>query len=307
VTIDVLKDRTSIPATNLSIGCPVWSCAAWPGQFLTADARQRDYLAQYSTVFNTVEGNSTFYALPSLETVRRWASESAPGFRFALKFPKVISHEQRLVHAERETSQFLELLRILQDADRLGPSFLQLPPAFAGHQFSALENYLRTIVKEDVPLAVEVRHTDWFDSGTNERQLDQLLSELEIDRVLFDSRPLFSAPPTDAAETESQRRKPRSPWRQTVTGQHPFLRLVGRNSLEATQAWLDEWVPIIATWMQQGRVPYIFTHTPDDAFAPAMARALHQKLKAIVPGLPELPVWPHEKRMRIQAKQKTLF
>lgn len=293
--------------TVLFLGCPVWSCAAWVGHFLTDDARQRDYLPQYTTVFNTVEGNSTFYALPSHETTRRWAQESAEGFQFALKFPREISHDQRLVRAERETAKFLEIARILQNGNRLGPSFLQLPPAFASHQLATLEAYLRHLVREDIPLAVEVRHGDFFDEGHVENELNALLTELQIDRVLFDSRPLFSAAPSDPAETESQRRKPRSPLRRTVTGKHPFLRLVGRNDLEATRPWLEEWAPHIANWLRQGLQPFVFTHTPDDFHAPAMARALHLEIQKHIPQLPALPAWPQEKRTAGRAKQRTLF
>ncbi|MDB5389530.1 MAG: hypothetical protein JWM11_5176 [Planctomycetaceae bacterium] len=289
------------------LGCPVWSCAAWAGHFLTDDAKQRDFLTQYSTVFNTVEGNSTFYALPKLDIVRRWAEETPTGFRFALKFPREISHDKQLLRAERETNQFRELLGVLRDADRLGPSFLQLSPTFDKTQFAALESYLRDFVKADLPLAVEVRHADYFDSGPVESALDELLSELQIDRVIFDSRPLFSAAPSDPSEVESQRRKPRSLLRHTVTGPHPFLRLVGRNDLRATLPWLEEWAPIIAQWLREGRSPFIFAHTPNDFFAPAMARALHQELLKHCPELPALPAWPHEKRLAIRAKQKTLF
>ena len=299
--------NSDVQVASLYLGCPVWSSPAWPGTFLTRDAKPRDYLAQYSTAFNTVEGNSTFYALPSLDLARRWAAEAAPGFRFALKFPRDISHDQRLIRAERETAAFLQILKVLRDAQRLGPSFLQLPPAFASHQFTTLETYLRGLSREGMPLAVEVRHSDWFDSGTVERELDQLLTELNIDRVLFDSRPLFSAAPSDPTEIESQRRKPRSPLRHTVTGKHPFLRLVGRNDLEATRPWLVEWAPVIAGWMKRGLAPFVFTHTPDDAYAPAMARALHEELRKHLPDLPELPAWPIERQAAIQSKQKTLF
>lgn len=299
--------NSPVQVGTLHLGCPVWSCAAWTGHFLTEDARQRDFLPQYSTAFNTVEGNSTFYALPTLDTVRRWALETPADFRFALKFPREISHDKLLLRTERETGKFVEILRILQAANRLGPSFLQLPPTFDGGQFLALENYLRAFVTEDLPLAVEVRHADYFDSGPVERQLDALLNELDIDRVIFDSRPLFSAPPADPAEVESQRRKPRSPLRHTVTGQHPFLRLIGRNDLAATRPWIEEWAPIISDWLRQGRSPFVFTHTPNDFFAPAMARALHQELLKFLPDLPALPAWPHEKRALIRARQRTLF
>jgi uncharacterized protein YecE (DUF72 family) len=306
VAVDDFGD-SNVQAMTLYLGCPVWSHAAWTGHFLTDDAKQREFLTQYSTVFNTVEGNSTFYALPTLDTARRWALETPPGFRFALKFPREISHDKELVKADRETGKFLEIVRILQDANRLGPSFLQLGPTFDGTQFPALASYLNACVKEDLPLAVEVRHADYFDSGPREGELDGLLKEFKFDRVIFDSRALFSAPANDATEAEAQRRKPCPPLRRTVTGQYPFLRFIGSNDLASTRPWIEEWAPIIADWLRQGLRPYIFTHTPDDFHAPAMARALHQELLKFVPMLPALPAWPHEKRAVIRAKQKTLF
>lgn len=272
------------------LGCPVWACPGWVGKVFPAGCKRAEWLGYYSQAFSTVEGNSTFYGLPSLDSVRRWGTETASGFRFALKFPRVISHERELVGAEADTLAFLDVLRVLAEADRLGPSFLQLSPKFHGRQFSALEAYLRALPRE-FPYAVEVRHSDWFDQGTWERRLDDLLSELQIDKVVFDTRPLFSAPPSDESEQESQRRKPRSPIRWNCTGQRPMLRLVGRNQVELAQPWVNEWGPIVAGWISEGKHPYVFTHAPDDTYAPEFTQLFHHTLRQHLPALPLLPVW----------------
>ncbi len=86
--------------SKLHIGCPVWACEAWKGQVFTSNAPRQDWLRQYSQAFNTVEGNSTFYALPSLETAAKWGESVEPSFRFALKFPRSISHECRLLDCQ---------------------------------------------------------------------------------------------------------------------------------------------------------------------------------------------------------------
>lgn len=86
----------SAPRLPLMLGCPVWGCADWGGQVYPLKTPRSQWLHWYSRTFNTVEGNSTFYALPSVETTRRWASETANGFRFMLKFPRVISHDSEL-------------------------------------------------------------------------------------------------------------------------------------------------------------------------------------------------------------------
>ena len=294
------------PSSRLYLGCPVWACPAWVGSLFTPDAKPRDFLAQYSSVFNTVEGNSTFYALPSQDTVRRWANETAPGFRFSLKFPRTISHDKQLVGADAETTTFLELLSILHDAGKLGPTFLQLGPTFDRRQFESLRRYLEALPR-DLPFAVEVRHRDYFDNGPVERSLDDLLRELHIDRVLFDSRALFSAPPTTDTEIEAQRRKPRSPLRRTVTGQHPLLRFIGRDNLDVIQPGIDDWAPIVAGWLHAGLSPFVFTHTPNDFFAVEFAHRFHRRLSELVSTLPPLPMPAAELQSMKLLKQRQLF
>lgn len=291
---------------TLFLGCPVWACPAWPGPFFTADAKPRQFLTQYSSVFNTVEGNSTFYALPSGETVRRWGDETADGFRFSLKFPRTISHGKQLIAAEAETAAFLELLSILDDADRLGPSFLQLGPTFDRRQLDSLARYLEALPRE-LPFAVEVRHRDYFDNGPTERAFDNLLSRLGMDRVLFDSRPLFSAPASTDAEVEARRRKPHPPLRRTVTGRCPLLRFIGRDELDLVQPWIEDWAPIVAEWLNAGLTPFVFTHTPNDFFAFEFARRFHRRLSELVPTLPPLPKPPAELQARKLPKQGQLF
>ncbi|MEM6329901.1 MAG: DUF72 domain-containing protein [Planctomycetota bacterium] len=283
------------------LGAPVWACEGWVGSLYTSGNRRR-WLGEYSAVFGSVEGNSTFYGLPDADTFRRWAGETADGFRFALKFPSAITHERELVGAERETAEFVDRLHILQQAGRLGPSLLQLPPFFAGDQLGNLEAFLRKL-PAGLPVAVEVRHADYFDGAAVERSLDAVLAGLGVDRALFDTRALFSKPPGDAIERTSQGRKPRSPHRTTVTGKHPMVRMVGRNNLPDADAWIEEWAAVVAGWIGRGLEPYFFTHAPDDAFAPAFAERFHAALGRLLPGLPPLPPWPG----RQGPKQQSLF
>jgi uncharacterized protein YecE (DUF72 family) len=282
------------------LGCPVWNCSSWKGSVYAAGAPKDRWLNSYSSLFGTVEGNSTFYGIPSPDTFQRWADRAANGFRFALKVPRAISHEKELIGAQLGTDLFLNGLRILDRADRLGTSFLQLGPRFDGRQFVALENWLENFPRE-FPLAVEVRHLAWFE-GALEKELNQLLEHFEVDRVIFDSRPLFSAPPTDEYEIKSQSRKPRSPIRHFVTGSRPMLRLVGRNDVTLADPWIKDWVPRVAKWIEDGLEPYIFLHAPDDAFAPELAFRFHNMLAPLISGLSPLDSWPHSVEV-----QKHLF
>ncbi|HEY1066113.1 MAG TPA: DUF72 domain-containing protein, partial [Pirellulales bacterium] len=202
-------------ASTYHLGCPVFNSKGWLGKLYHAKAPQSDWLHEYAQVFNTVEGNGVFYGMPSRAAVQRWIDATPDGFRFALKFPRAISHEQRLTHAQIETQQFLEILEQLAQGDRLGPSFLQLGPQFSGADFPDLRKYLASLPRS-FPFAVEVRHSDYFDDGPREQALEALLAELEIDRVILDSRPLFSARASDPAEERSQSRKPKSPIRKVA-------------------------------------------------------------------------------------------
>jgi uncharacterized protein YecE (DUF72 family) len=272
-----VSERNASPDLPLFLGCPVFNCEHWSGEVYPRRTPAPKRLAWYSQMFNTVEGNSTFYGLPSEETLRRWCGEAAEGFHFCLKFPRAVSHECELVGCEAELKRFLEIVAVLKDAGRSGPAFLQLGPQFSPEKRSVLARFLDRL-PTDGAWAVEVRHAAWFDQGIHEESLNALLRERGIDRVLFDSRPLFQAAPEDAIEAASQNRKPRSPVRQTVTASRPMLRLVGRNRLERVRGHVDQWTRIVADWIRQGLQPYVFTHAPDDRFAPAFARLFWERL-----------------------------
>lgn len=296
-----------MPVTHsLYLGCPVWACDHWRGSLYTPKAPRADWLPQYSKVFHSVEGNSTFYALPNRETAKRWAESVAQGFRFSLKMPRAISHDKRLRNAGAELRAFIDVADVLDVHRCLGPSFLQLPPNFSPSERDVLEDFLRALPTY-LPWAVEVRHFDWYDSGPNEFWLDDLLRDLHMDKVLFDSRCLYSQPPADEVEKVSLSRKPKTPVRQTVTGQHPFLRIVGRNNLNDVTPWINEWAPIIAGWIRQGLKPFIFTHAPDDKFAPEFARRMQNAICQHNSDVPEMLAWPGEEAAKNIRSQKTLF
>lgn len=282
------------------IGCPAWVWPTWRGTIYPPRAAKTKWLHYYSSKFNSVEGNTTFYGIPSPETAKKWADQTIDGFRFALKFPRVISHDKALVGTEIETEAFLNVLSILGSASRLGPTFLQLSPYFAPRDFLILEKYLRSL-PSDFPFALEVRHHDWF-LPEIESELDAMLSELCIDRVMFDSRPLFHSPAADESEIQARERKPRVPIRTQTTGQFPMLRLIGRNEVSRVDPWIEEWTDQVKAWIESGKSPFVFMHTPDDGFAPELGHRFHLRLMDKLDGLQPLPAWEEP-----AAEQKQLF
>jgi uncharacterized protein YecE (DUF72 family) len=285
------------------IGCQGWAHAPWKGIFLTEDARREEFLPQYAGVFHAAEGNTTFYGLPAAETVTRWAEEAPAHFRFCFKFPKVISHELQLVNAEAETQRFFSRLAPL--ADRCGPFFLQLHERFSANRMDVLRSYLSTLPRE-FNYAVEVRHADFFDGAAKEQALDEMLAELGMDRVNFDTVGLFAATAQDAATLDAQRRKPRVPLRRTAVGKRPFVRFVGDPEIAKNDAAIAAWAEVFARWIAEGRTPYFFAHHPDDIGAPELGRLFQAKLHALVPVVSAPPAWPCELQPR-PAAQLDLF
>lgn len=291
----------------LRIGCPVFACGDWRGQLFTRGAERKDYLRQYAEVFATVEGNSSFYALPSAAAVDRWRAETPEHFRFCFKFPSDITHRLMLRHARAETHGFLQLMAPL--AERLGPFMIQLGPRFGAAQMDVLRSFLRELSGE-FQHAVEVRHADFFDQGPNEAALHELLRERRIDRCVFDTRCLHAGGAHDRSTAEAQARKPSLPLRQLAVGERPMVRFVAQNDAASARGWLDDWIPVLANWCRAGLEPYFFTHTPDDRQAPLLARQLHQRLRDLMPALPPLAAFPGEREAAARppaAGQLSLF
>ncbi len=272
----------------LYLGCPMWALKTWVGTFFPAGAKQRDFLSLYSRRLNTVEGNTTFYAVPSAATVERWREETPPGFKFCLKFPQSITHQRRLAGAEAETDEFLQRLEEL--GDRCGPSFLQLPPTFGGQGLPALIAYLDQLPRTaGLRFAVEVRHRDYF-AGATEQALDAALRQRGLARVLYDVRGLRSAPPADEATRVAQRRKPDVPVRFTRTAPFAFVRYISRPAVEENGPWLDEWAGRAAGWLEQGDDIFFFCHNKNDFYSPLLARDFHARVAQRTP-VPPLPGW----------------
>lgn len=273
------------------LGVPLWANAHWKGTLFSADAKPAEFLAQYARVFNAVEGNTTFYSVPSEEMVGRWLAATPESFRFSFKFPRTISHQHHLIHTAKETQEFLQRMEPL--GQRMDGLMLQLPASFSPNGLSMLEAFLRSL-PPDYHYAVEVRHPAFFTHTDSRATYNALLEKLGVNRVIFETRPLHAAPPLDAATREAQSRKPRLPVQLDATAGQPVLRYIGHPVLDANHAWLDRWVAQTARWLEEGKRPRIFLHTPDNNLAPELARLFHRQLQQRIPDLPDLPAFMSE-------------
>lgn len=271
------------------LGCPAWKIAGWRGGIFPESARPDDFLNLYSQLFNTVEGNSTFYGLPKLETTKRWAGEVESGFKFCFKVPRDVSHGPGLMRNMDLLQAFWKLLEVVADRAVLGSTFLQLHASFGPERLPELTLFCEQWPNA-FPLAIEVRHPSFFKGGDDEKRLNTFISERGHDRVIFDSRALFHASPDDEVEAKSQGRKPNLPVRWITCGKRPMLRFVGRNQIEKVDPWLKEAAHVVAGWISEGLHPYVFMHTPDDVFAPLLCEKFHAMLRRELPDIPEFDV-----------------
>ncbi len=266
------------------LGCPSWSENAWREYLYPQDARANDFLGLYSQVFNAVEGNTTFYARPAPTTVQRWAEIMPEHFRFTAKFPGDISHGGDLRQQLSAAESFIQLLSPL--GDRVSPLWLQLPASFAPQRLAELAGFIEGLER---PLAVEVRHPEFFAKGDAERMLNRLLRERGVERICLDPRALFSCTSSAPAVLHAQSKKPRVPPRPAAFTQFPQVRFIGHPELEANDPFLLPWIDKVATWIEEGRTPYVFLHTSDNRLAAELARRFHARLMQRLPGLPALP------------------
>jgi uncharacterized protein YecE (DUF72 family) len=275
---------------NFYIGCPIWSWKGWVGNFYPEGTKPSEFLHEYTRRLTTVEGNTTFYAVPAQKTLEGWAEEMPPTFRFCPKVPKVISHEGKLMDNVERAHTFINIMSQL--GTRLGPMFLQLPPRYSPKLLGDLTAFLALWPRE-VRLAVEVRHLDWFDSPHDE-SLNKLLSEHNMARVTIDTRPIrdldgdeILAGSVYQSLLEARERKPDVPVVPKRTSDFIFVRYIGHPEIEVNNPYLKEWGNYFIPQLQEGADVYMFCHSPNNLAAPWLCRRLYAQVEKQV-DLPPL-------------------
>ncbi len=264
----------------------MWANRDWIGRYFPTDTPAGRELVPYATWCTAVEGNTSFYGLPSAATVARWADDGPPGFRFLFKLPQVVTHRKRLRDVDDELTEFLRRFDPL--GSRAAPFSIQLPASFEPIDLPLLDQFLDRL-PTDREWAVEVRHRRFCEGGDDERRLNDLLARHGADRIIIDTRAVFAGPCRTAAEREAFQRKPRLPVRPVAIGANPVVRFIGQTEPEANPGWWAKWVPKIAQWLGEGRSPTMFVHTPDNLVAPELARRFHAEVAALVPTVARLP------------------
>ena len=141
----------------ITIGTSGWVYPHWKGLFYPRDLRSKEWFTYYAARFPTVEINNSFYRLPTEQTFRSWRAQAPPGFCYAVKASRYITHLKRLKDPKEPVALFWSRARRL--GPTLGPVLFQLPPRFPADA-PRLEAFLRTLPKTIRP-AVEFRDVSW--------------------------------------------------------------------------------------------------------------------------------------------------
>jgi uncharacterized protein YecE (DUF72 family) len=159
-------ENLSVP--NRRIGCQGWNYADWITKadgatiFYPRGTKANEMLEIYAQAFETVEVDSTFYAIPAAATLENWNKKTPASFVFSLKMPQEITHANGLREAGfAALDEFCG--QILPLKEKLGAVLIQLAPAFDASESNvrALREFLPRLPRE-IRFAIEFRSRDWF-------------------------------------------------------------------------------------------------------------------------------------------------
>jgi len=201
------------------IGTSGWNYKHWKKVFYPEDIAQSKWLEFYSTQFNTVELNATFYRLPKQETFISWANRTPEGFLWAVKANKFITHTKRLKECRGPLDRFFSSVKGLEG--KLGPILFQLPPSLAYEE--NLFTQFCALLPTEYKYALEVRHRSWINDNAF-----QVMSKYHIAFCISDTAGRY-------------------PYYEAVTTDFVYIRLHGSKKLYASEYTLEE----LHTWAQK--------------------------------------------------------
>ncbi|MDF2553836.1 MAG: hypothetical protein K0R77_3111 [Chryseobacterium sp.] len=245
-TKEILKQNKK-GLENISIGCAKWNKTDLKGFYPKGT---KDELTYYATQFNSIELNATFYGMPTAEQVLTWKEKTPADFKFFPKITNTVSHFRRLLNIDDVVTQFATA--VLNFDEKLGMVFLQLHDNFKPKDYERLEQFVNKWPKE-VPLAIELRNTEWF---TDEEIFDKTCSLFENNNI------------TNIIVDTAGRR---DMLHMRLTTPNAFIRYVGANA-ESDYERLDDWLKHLTKWKKEGlQNLYFFVHQNLEKASPLLS------------------------------------
>ncbi|MFT4093565.1 MAG: DUF72 domain-containing protein [Niabella sp.] len=254
------------------IGCAKWNKADLKGFYPKG---VKDELEYYSRQFNSIELNATFYNMPSVEQVIKWKEKTPAGFKFYPKITNTISHYKRLLDVKATVETYCNAVANFEE--KLGMAFLQLHDNFSPKEFEKLEKCLKEFPR-GIPLAVEVRNSQWFENAIVWQRYCTLLEENKITNIIVDT-----AGRRDMVHIR-------------LTTPAAFVRFVGCNDDAIDRKRLDDWLTRIKKWHKEGlKQLCFFVHQNIELSSPLLSAYFIEKLnKALALDL-HIPQMPSDK------------
>ena len=269
---------------TLRVGTSSWSFPDWRGVFYPPQTPADRQLSHYAAKFNSVEVNTSFYALPAPKTILRWLESVPPEFTFSLKAPREITHEKRLVDVEQLTAAYLDVVRSLGPV--AAPGLIQFPATFTRSRAGRLlANFVDNIATQapDIPLSVEVRAADLMTTAFARFLMERRIAFVVVERTSQpDTYPNWQAA---AASVDSP-----LPLHIRLIG-HDRDPLPDDKTIRRPQdQLLDKWANRIADLLRNGTDVFCYVHNPFEGHAPETVRRLRSRVGQLVP----LPDWNPE-------------
>lgn len=226
-TAGVLQQVKDDNEPEIYVGCAKWNKADLKGFYPRGT---KDELAYYSRQFNAIELNATFYRIFPAEQFSKWYDKTPDGFKFFPKLNQEISHWKRLNDTNAVVDHYLA--NAINLKEKLGTVFLQMHSNFAPKDFDRVVHFIESWPKE-VPLAVEFRHTNWYNDESVANQFYNLLEKNNISNCIVDTAGR------------------RDLLHMRLTNPTAFIRYVGANH-KSDYSRLEEWVKRLKEWKDQG-------------------------------------------------------
>src|SRR4051812_35984128 len=159
------------------IGCSGFYYPAWKNKFYPTGLQPKHWLTFYSSVFNTVELNGTFYRKPKPEDLKKYAAATPDDFTFSVKVNRFITHITRL----KDKQSILDFQNLIRDAlgGKLGIWLFQMPPSF--HYSEETLDRIIANVPHEPNCVIEFRHNSWWDDHVRKSLQDANLTFCNVD------------------------------------------------------------------------------------------------------------------------------
>jgi uncharacterized protein YecE (DUF72 family) len=238
---------------SIHIGTSGWHYEHWRGPFYPTELSHAGFLKFYADLFHTVEINNSFYRLPQSQTFLKWRETVPPGFIFAVKASRYITHLKKLKDPGQPLRTLLDRVVLLED--RMGPILFQLPPRW--HLNHERLVFFLNALSRDFKYAFEFRDPSWFDS-----RVYDALAEHGMALCIYEFAGRLSP--------------------KRVTADFLYLRLHGPEGAyrgRYDHRVLDEWADFCSSWNSQGKEIFCYFDNDEAGYAAQDALTMQEMLE----------------------------